>query len=103
MRCRKQLAVTNSLIVAEAVMMGFGPQIGRQVAPETIYESYRQALAKGIPLLEVLTSDSRISAFLDRGRESYGITNPGPVPWRSSRDDKGRRAGFSKGSASFPV
>lgn len=44
------LAVSRSLIVAEAVMMGRAPQIGRQEAHDVVYDACRQANDRGSAL-----------------------------------------------------
>jgi len=59
------LGMTNGLIVAEAVMMGLAPQLGRQVAHDVVYESCRDALNGNTTLLDALTADKRVSDVLD--------------------------------------
>src|SRR5437868_6624579 len=44
-RMRANLDLTQGLIVAEAVMMGLAPQLGRQQAHDVVYEACREALA----------------------------------------------------------
>ncbi|QOZ12444.1 3-carboxy-cis,cis-muconate cycloisomerase [Bradyrhizobium sp. CCBAU 51765] len=60
------LAISRGLIVAEAVMMGLAPQIGRQEAHDAVYDACRQANEKGISLADALSADSRISSRIDR-------------------------------------
>src|SRR4051812_24017905 len=60
------LALSRGLIVAEAVMMGLAPQIGRQEAHDVVYDACRQANDKGISLADALSADPRISSRIDR-------------------------------------
>src|SRR5690349_756592 len=60
------LAVSRGLIVAEAVMMGLAPQIGRQEAHDVVYDACRLANEKGLTLADALSSDSRVSTRIDR-------------------------------------
>jgi 3-carboxy-cis,cis-muconate cycloisomerase len=48
------LSATGGLIVAEAVMMGLAPQLGRQVAHDVVYDCCRESLATGDSFLETL-------------------------------------------------
>ena len=63
-RMRKNLDLSRGLIVAEAVMMGLAPYLGRQPAHDMVYEACRDALAQGRSLFDVLAADPRISAAL---------------------------------------
>jgi 3-carboxy-cis,cis-muconate cycloisomerase len=60
------LAISRGLIVAEAVMMGLAPQIGRQEAHDVVYDACRLANEKGIPLADALAADPRVSSRIDR-------------------------------------
>ncbi len=60
------LAISRGLIVAEAVMMGLAPQIGRQEAHDVVYDACRLANEKGISLADALSSDPRVSVRIDR-------------------------------------
>src|SRR5581483_9482914 len=53
-RMRQNLDLTQGLIVAEAVMMGLAPHLGRQQAHDLVYEACREALQKGRSLFDVL-------------------------------------------------
>ena len=59
---------TGGLIVAEAVMMGLAPTLGRQVAHDVVYDCSRAALEEQRPFLDVLAEDERVSAIIDRDR-----------------------------------
>ncbi len=60
------LALSRGLIVAEAVMMGLAPQIGRQDAHDVVYDACRLANEKGISLADALSSDARVASRIDR-------------------------------------
>ena len=53
----ENLDISRGLIVAEAVMMGLAPQIGRQEAHDVVYDSCRLANEKGITLADALSAD----------------------------------------------
>jgi 3-carboxy-cis,cis-muconate cycloisomerase len=57
---RRNLDSTKGLIVAEAVMMGIAPDVGRQTAHDQIYEACRTAIEKHQSLFEVLNSNPEI-------------------------------------------
>jgi 3-carboxy-cis,cis-muconate cycloisomerase len=62
----ENLGLSRGLIVAEAVMMGLAPTIGRQEAHDVVYDSCRLANEKGLSLADALASDPRVSARIDR-------------------------------------
>jgi len=65
-RMRKNLDLSGGLIVAEAVMMGLAPHIGRQTAHDVVYDACRVAATSSRPLADVLHEDEKISGKLDR-------------------------------------
>jgi len=65
-RMRRNLDLTNGLIVSEAVMMGLAPHLGRQTAHDVVYDACRAAMAESCPLSEALAREPRVSAHLDR-------------------------------------
>src|ERR1044072_6575104 len=67
-RMRKNLDLTQGLIVAEAVMMGLAPQLGRQQAHDVVYEACRAALAQNRTLYDVLSAEPAVSGALDQQR-----------------------------------
>jgi 3-carboxy-cis,cis-muconate cycloisomerase len=67
-RMRSNLDLTQGLIVAEAVMMGLAPHLGRQQAHDLVYEACREALGRKRSLFEVLKEQSVISAALTEDR-----------------------------------
>jgi 3-carboxy-cis,cis-muconate cycloisomerase len=62
----KNLAVSRGLIVAEAVMMGLAPAIGRQEAHDVVYDACRLANEKNMTLADALSADPQVSARIDR-------------------------------------
>jgi 3-carboxy-cis,cis-muconate cycloisomerase len=62
----ENLAVSRGLIVAEAVMMGLAPQLGRQEAHDVVYDACRLANEKGIRLADALAADDRVTSRIDR-------------------------------------
>ena len=67
-RMRANLDMTRGLIVAEAVMMGLAPHLGRQQAHDMVYEACRAALAENRSLFDVLAANPAVSAALDEKR-----------------------------------
>jgi 3-carboxy-cis,cis-muconate cycloisomerase len=62
----KNLDISRGLIVAEAVMMGLAPQLGRQEAHDVVYDACRRANETKITLQEALLSDPNITARINR-------------------------------------
>ncbi|MDE2362145.1 MAG: adenylosuccinate lyase family protein [Hyphomicrobiales bacterium] len=72
----KNLDISRGLIVAEAVMMGLAPQIGRQDAHDVVYDACRVANEKQISLAEALSADPRVTNRIDRATIAR-LTTPG--------------------------
>src|SRR3954468_15892450 len=72
----KNLDLSRGLIVAEAVMMGLAPQIGRQQAHDVVYDACRVVNEKGGSLAEALSADSEVSGRIDRATIDR-LTDPG--------------------------
>lgn len=64
-RMRRNLNLTNGLIVAEAVMMALAPALGRQEAHDVVYDACRRACDTGRGLAEVLGQSSLIRAHFN--------------------------------------
>ncbi len=64
-RMRRNLDATGGLIVAEAVMMGLAPHIGRGEAHHVVKHACDVALAESIPLAEALGREAAVTAVLD--------------------------------------
>ena len=62
----ENLDISRGLIVAEAVMMGLAPQIGRQEAHDVVYDACRHANEKSVTLAEALSADPRVASRIDR-------------------------------------
>ncbi|XRM45813.1 hypothetical protein ABZX51_008887 [Aspergillus tubingensis] len=54
------LNMTKGLIVAEAVMMGTAPKLGRQRAHDVVYEACTKAIEGNLPLINVLQQDNSL-------------------------------------------
>jgi len=61
----RNLGMTRGLIVAEAVMMGLAPHIGRQEAHDLVYDACRTVNEKGGRLADVLNAMPGIASRLD--------------------------------------
>jgi 3-carboxy-cis,cis-muconate cycloisomerase len=64
-RMRRNLDATGGMIVAEAVMMGLAPKLGRGEAHHVVKHACDAALAEGIPLAEALGREASVTAMLD--------------------------------------
>jgi 3-carboxy-cis,cis-muconate cycloisomerase len=62
----KNLDLSRGLIVAEAVMMGLAPHLGRQEAHDVLYDACRRANETQISLQEALLSDPKVTTRIDR-------------------------------------
>jgi 3-carboxy-cis,cis-muconate cycloisomerase len=62
----KNLGISRGLIVAEAVMMGLAPEIGRQQAHDVVYDACRLANDKNMTLADALSADPEVSSRIDR-------------------------------------
>lgn len=70
------LDVTKGLIVAEAVMMGLAPTLGRQVAHDVVYDCCREALAGEISFADALLAKPEIAGNISR-EDVLRLTDPG--------------------------
>jgi 3-carboxy-cis,cis-muconate cycloisomerase len=64
-RMRRNLDATGGLIVAEAVMMGLAPHLGRAEAHHVVRHASDTALAEGIPLAAALAREWQVTDRLD--------------------------------------
>lgn len=74
-RMKQNLDMTSGLIVAEAVMMGLAPYIGRQQAHDVVYAACRIVNEQGGTLAEVLINTPEVGGHLDN-ELIYSLTNP---------------------------
>jgi 3-carboxy-cis,cis-muconate cycloisomerase len=65
-RMRKNLDMTHGLIVAEAVMMGLAPHLGRNEAHDIVYDACRVVADKGGSLAAALAKVPEVTRHLDR-------------------------------------
>ena len=63
-RMRRNLDMTNGLIVAEAVMMGLAPHLGRNEAHDLVYDACRVVAENGGRLADVLAAMPEVSRHL---------------------------------------
>lgn len=74
-RMSTNLDLSGGLIVAEAVMMGLAPTLGRQVAHDVVYDACRLAAQRKCSLAQVLVDDKIVSEKLSRD-EIESLCNP---------------------------
>jgi 3-carboxy-cis,cis-muconate cycloisomerase len=90
---QKNLALTHGLIVAEAVMMGLAPQIGRNEAHDLVYDACRAAIESDRPLYDMLIEIPEVAGSLGAERLK-ALTDPanylGAAPAMVDRVLKGR-------------
>jgi 3-carboxy-cis,cis-muconate cycloisomerase len=72
----ENLEVSRGLIVAEAVMMGLAPQLGRQEAHDVVYDACRLASEKHLTLAEALSANPQVSGRIDSATIDR-LTSPG--------------------------
>jgi 3-carboxy-cis,cis-muconate cycloisomerase len=65
-KMRSNLGISQGLIVAEAVMMGLAPALGRQAAHDVVYDACRNVNEKGGTLADALAVIPEVTAHLDR-------------------------------------
>jgi 3-carboxy-cis,cis-muconate cycloisomerase len=65
-RMRHNLGISKGLIVAEAVMMGLAPAIGRQEAHDLVYDACRTVNEQGGTLAEALAAMPAVMQHVDR-------------------------------------
>jgi 3-carboxy-cis,cis-muconate cycloisomerase len=65
-RMKANLGISKGLIVAEAVMMGMAPFIGRQQAHDIVYDACRTVNEKGGTLAEALAALPEVTRHFDR-------------------------------------
>jgi adenylosuccinate lyase len=63
-RMRENLDLSGGLIMAEALMLELGKQIGRQRAHDAVYEAAQGSVTESRPFREMLAADPHVSAKL---------------------------------------
>ncbi len=74
-RMKVNLGISKGLIVAEAVMMGMAPFIGRQQAHDIVYDACRSANENGSSLADALAAMPEVKKHFDRATIDR-LTNP---------------------------
>ena len=74
-RMRSNIAMTNGLVMSEAVMMGLGPYIGREYAHDLVYDLCREAIRDNRQLLDVLAAHPEIGRHVSR-QQLEGFCDP---------------------------
>ena len=74
-RMRRNLEATGGAIMAEAVMMGLAPMLGRGAAHDAVHHACDVALAERVPLAEALGRNAAVSSRLDAGAIA-ALTDP---------------------------
>ena len=72
---RRNIDITNGLVMSEAVMMGLGPHLGREYAHDLVYDICREAVKQKRPLLDLLAEHPQISKCVTRD-ELAGFCDP---------------------------
>jgi 3-carboxy-cis,cis-muconate cycloisomerase len=65
-RMRRNIDLTNGLVMSEAVMMGLARHIGREHAHDLVYDLCRQAIREDRPLIDLLAAHPEIGKHADR-------------------------------------
>ena len=65
---RRNIDMTHRLVMSEAVMMGQGPDMGREYAHDLVYDIRRDALAQKRPLIELLAEHPEIKQHVTRAQ-----------------------------------
>jgi 3-carboxy-cis,cis-muconate cycloisomerase len=71
----RTLDLTKGLIVAEAVMMGLAPHLGRQRAHDVVYECCRTALTSDVSFEDALLAEPDIASVFNRS-DMHRLTAP---------------------------
>ena len=67
-RMRANIDMTHGLVMSEAVMMGLGPYIGREVAHDLVYDLCRASIELKRPLIDLLAEHPEIGKHVNRAR-----------------------------------
>jgi 3-carboxy-cis,cis-muconate cycloisomerase len=67
-RMLHNLNLSGGLIMAEALMLELGKQIGRQRAHDAVYDAAQTAVTQGRAFHELLAEDARVRAHVSPGR-----------------------------------
>jgi len=67
-RMRANVELSGGLIMAEALMLELGKQIGRQRAHDAVYEAAQASVTQARPFRETLAADPQVSAGLTKSQ-----------------------------------
>src|SRR6058998_455914 len=67
-RMRKNLDLSGGLIMAEALMLELGKQIGRQRAHDAVYDAAQASVTQARPFREMLSAEPHVSARLTKAQ-----------------------------------
>jgi len=67
-RMRENLELSGGLIMAEALMLELGKEIGRQRAHDAVYEAAQASVTQARPFRETLADDPHVSAGLTKSQ-----------------------------------
>jgi 3-carboxy-cis,cis-muconate cycloisomerase len=65
-RMRRNIDITNGLVMSEAVMMGLARHLGREHAHDLVYDLCRQAIREGKALIDLLAAHPEVGKHADR-------------------------------------
>jgi 3-carboxy-cis,cis-muconate cycloisomerase len=65
---RDNVELSGGLIMAEALMLELGKQIGRQRAHDAVYEAAQASVTQARPFRETLAADPHVSAGLTKSQ-----------------------------------
>src|SRR5438477_3315210 len=74
-RVRENLELSGGLMMAEALMLELGKQIGRQRAHDAVYEAAQASVTQARPFRETLADDPHVSAGLTKS-QIEGLVDP---------------------------
>ena len=105
---RENLDLSGGLIMAEALMLELGKQIGRQRAHDVVYEAAQAAFTGGRPFRELLAEDPhvRAQAHAGAGRRRSSTRRGTPASAASSRRGaplRARNTASALARAGFPA
>src|SRR5262249_27968887 len=67
-RMRANVELSGGLIMAEALMLELGKEIGRQRAPDAVYDAAQASVTQSRPFREMLAADPHVSARLTKSQ-----------------------------------
>src|SRR5688572_9829487 len=76
-RMRQNLDLSGGLIMAEALMLELGKQIGRQRAHDAVYDAAQASVTQSRPFREALAEDPHVSAGLSKAQLD-ALLDPAP-------------------------